>query len=170
MNFRHLAHRYSTLLYFHFEWFFFNITECPLSQLMLSGQNSIYRLWLQLPFCLPLPCIICLLFIFNLFNYFALVIYHVSCDIVISHIWSLDMAPGSQFLTFLECPVRNKGGFCYVNEITFGKGLDHRRIGGLVARRNNHVTRELELSVPLLPPGRGEKLEMESTNSSQWFN
>ena len=39
---------------------------------------------------------------------------------------------------------RDKGDFCYVNEVTFGKSLGM----GLVARRTNQEIRGMEISVP----------------------
>lgn len=39
---------------------------------------------------------------------------------------------------------RDKGDFCYVNEVTFGKSLRMR----LVARRPNQEIRGMEISVP----------------------
>ena len=39
---------------------------------------------------------------------------------------------------------QDKGNFCYVNEVTFGKSLRM----GLVARRTNQEIRGMEISVP----------------------
>lgn len=67
---------------------------------------------------------------------------------------------------WISCSKSYKGVFCCVKEVTFGKS-QVAEVWGLVTRRTNLVNRELELSV--LPPGRGEELEIESW-LSQWFN
>ena len=62
---------------------------------------------------------------------------------------------------------RDKGDFCYVNEVTFGKSLRM----GLVARRTNQKIRGMEISVP--SPRHLERRwgwKCNSVTRGQWSN
>lgn len=54
----------------------------------------------------------------------------------------------------ISCDESYEGFFCYVNEMTCRKYLGKGK--GLVARRTNHVIRELEFLVPF-PNVQGER-------------